>query len=233
MSVTPRLGLPLLMPSQAQKHVTVNESLLRLDALAQLTLVSRALGTPPDAPAEGDAYAIPAGASGAWAGEEGRIAVRIGGGWDFATPVVGWRGFVADEGIEVVFAGGDWAAPRASRGGFMSHQSRMEDHVPTAGASSATGMLIPAGAVVFGVTGRVVETLPGTATAFRLGVAGAADRYGSGIGVAAGAWLRGLTGSPLTYWEDTALRLTADGGSFAGGGSVRLAVHFVEFAIPD
>ena len=32
---TPRLDLPWLMPAQAQKHVTVNEALARLDILVQ------------------------------------------------------------------------------------------------------------------------------------------------------------------------------------------------------
>ncbi|NND41100.1 MAG: DUF2793 domain-containing protein, partial [Silicimonas sp.] len=38
MADTSRLGLPLLDPAQAQKHVTVNEAFLRLDALSQITL---------------------------------------------------------------------------------------------------------------------------------------------------------------------------------------------------
>ena len=33
---TARLGLPLLQPAQAQKHVTVNEALMRLDGLVNL-----------------------------------------------------------------------------------------------------------------------------------------------------------------------------------------------------
>ena len=33
--ISPRIGLGYVMPSQAQKHVTVNESLRRLDAVVQ------------------------------------------------------------------------------------------------------------------------------------------------------------------------------------------------------
>ena len=36
MAKTAQLDLPLVMPAQAQKHVTVNEALARLDAAAQL-----------------------------------------------------------------------------------------------------------------------------------------------------------------------------------------------------
>ena len=45
---TPRLGLPWLMPAQAQKHVTVNESLGRLDALVQAAAQSRTEAAQPD-----------------------------------------------------------------------------------------------------------------------------------------------------------------------------------------
>ena len=38
MSVTPRLSLPLLAAGQAQKHVTHNDALTRLDALIQLAV---------------------------------------------------------------------------------------------------------------------------------------------------------------------------------------------------
>jgi hypothetical protein len=40
MSSTTNLSLPYLASGQAQKHVTVNESLQRLDALVQLAVAS-------------------------------------------------------------------------------------------------------------------------------------------------------------------------------------------------
>ena len=47
MTDTPRMSLPLLAPAQAQKHVTVNEALARIDALTHLTLASVSLTVPP------------------------------------------------------------------------------------------------------------------------------------------------------------------------------------------
>ena len=44
---SPRLGLPYLMPAQAQKHVTHNEALERLDLLAQCVLAGLGSVTPP------------------------------------------------------------------------------------------------------------------------------------------------------------------------------------------
>ncbi len=59
MDDTAQLGLPLLQPSQAQKHVTVNEAFARLDALTELVLASRTLATPPTLAAESTVYAVP------------------------------------------------------------------------------------------------------------------------------------------------------------------------------
>ena len=47
MARTAQLSLPLVMPSQAQKHVTVNEALARLDAAAQLRVHSSRSRCPP------------------------------------------------------------------------------------------------------------------------------------------------------------------------------------------
>lgn len=38
MANSPNIELPFVEAAQAQKHVTVNESLLRLDAVSQLVL---------------------------------------------------------------------------------------------------------------------------------------------------------------------------------------------------
>ena len=70
MARTAQLDLPLVMPAQAQKHVTVNEALARLDAAAQLRVISSLVAAPPAAAADGASYLVPAGATG-----------RLGGAW--------------------------------------------------------------------------------------------------------------------------------------------------------
>ena len=62
MTETPTLKLPLLQPSQAQKHVTVNEALVLLDGVAQLSLASTTVIDPP-AVVEGACYGVPSGAT--------------------------------------------------------------------------------------------------------------------------------------------------------------------------
>jgi hypothetical protein len=117
MQTSPRLGLSYIQPSQAQKHVTANETFRRLDALAQLCVKSRATAVQPAAPAEGDAYILPAGASGAaWTGlAAGRLAAFQDGAWTDIGPGKGWRAYVEDEGGFHVFDGVQWR-PEAALG---------------------------------------------------------------------------------------------------------------------
>jgi hypothetical protein len=53
MQVTPRLGLPFLAAAQAQKHLTHNEALLKLDELWPLNVIDISLEVAPAAPAAG------------------------------------------------------------------------------------------------------------------------------------------------------------------------------------
>ena len=47
MTTSENLDLPYIMPSQAQKHVTHNEAIRALDAILQLTVLSRSVSSPP------------------------------------------------------------------------------------------------------------------------------------------------------------------------------------------
>ncbi|MEL7150254.1 MAG: DUF2793 domain-containing protein [Pseudomonadota bacterium] len=232
MPETAKLGLPLVAPAQAQKHVTVNESLSRLDALVQLSLGSVGQAVPPTSPSEGEAHAVGAGATGDWTGQDGQVAVFANGGWVFLSPQSGWQGW--SDGTRVQFDGSDWVegagALTANGAGFI-HRSIEVDHDIQSGGTSIIGGFVPANAIVYGVTGRVLTEIGGAA-AFEVGVAGASDRYGSGIGTAAASWMRGITGTPLTYYTATDLLLTATGGTFDGSGTLRVAVHFAELSLP-
>ncbi len=227
MTETSQLRLPLLQPAQAQKHVTVNEALVRLDGLSQLVLQSRSLSNPPGSVGEGATYMVPAGAVNAWGGQDGKIAIYSNGGWVFVPPLTGWRGWISDESKPVIFDGSDWV-PETVVQSANGAQTRLEileaDHVLGAGADSTTSMVIPQYASVTAVTGRILTAIGGSLTGWSLGVAGAPTRYASGLGLATGSWVVGASGSPLTYYADTPLLLSAEGGSFASG-TVRLAIH--------
>ena len=110
--VTPRLGLPWLMPAQAQKHVTINESLGRLDALIQCAVQSRTATGQPASPGEGQAWILPAGASGAdWDGFfEHDIAYVQDGAWRRIAARAGLTAWIEDEAALVLFDGTGWSA---------------------------------------------------------------------------------------------------------------------------
>jgi hypothetical protein len=114
------LSLPYLQPAQAQKHVTHNEALRQLDLLVQLAVASRQAAVPPADPAAGLRLIVPAGATGAFAGRDGAIALWDDGEWHFTTPLPGWRAEVLDEGCAVVFDGTAWRGPEVTAGRFAS-----------------------------------------------------------------------------------------------------------------
>lgn len=109
MTATQRLGLPYLQSNQAQKHVTLNEALRRMDALVQISAVSRGLDEPPVAPGPGEAWIVPEGAGGAWAGQANAIASWQEGAWTFLAPGAGWLVYVQDEAALIVWSGETWA----------------------------------------------------------------------------------------------------------------------------
>lgn len=234
MSRTAHLDLPLVLPAQAQKHVTVNEALARLDAVAQLRVISSGVGTPPGGVGEGASYLVPAGAGGDWAGMAGRIAVRANGGWVFLTPRAGWRSWDESSAGVLTFDGTDWVADALAvspHGAGTAWRVIEFDHPVVPGATNTTAVTIPSHSQVVGVTARVVVGLSGAVTGWKVGIAGSADRYGSGLGVAAGSYLVGLSGSPVTYYSATPLLLTAEGAAFASG-TVRLAIHVLTLQPP-
>ena len=106
---TPILSLPLILPAQAQKHVTPNEALRLLDVLVQLAVKDRSRTLPPAAPVEGDRHIIGPGATGEWADRGGQIACWWGGAWLYLIPQDGWTARVLAETLTVVWQGGDWA----------------------------------------------------------------------------------------------------------------------------
>jgi Protein of unknown function (DUF2793) len=110
MDTTPKLLLPYIMPSQAQKHVTHNETLAMLDALVQLAVLDRDLATPPASPATGDCYIVAASAGGAWTGQSGKIAYYQDGSWQFLSPGRGWMACCLDEASLLYWTGSAWAS---------------------------------------------------------------------------------------------------------------------------
>jgi hypothetical protein len=109
MGNTPRLSLPYIAQGQAQKEVTHNDALNTLDALVNLYVLDRDLSAPPGSPADGDTYLVKATGTDDWAGQDGKIAFCLDGGWRFFAPAKGLIAYVADEQTILVYTGSEWA----------------------------------------------------------------------------------------------------------------------------
>lgn len=115
-----RFDLPLLFAGQAQKEISVNEALCRLDALI-CPVVEGELVAPPPTPLDGQAWRISASPSGEWTGQGGNIAARQGGNWQFIVPRFGMRVFDRAAGQDLRYDDGWIAAvrPPAPSGGAV------------------------------------------------------------------------------------------------------------------
>ncbi len=234
MTNTYNFALPLVQAAQAQKHVTVNEALARMDAIAQMRLIDIGVPSPPAA-IDGAAYGVGISATGDWAGQDGNVAIYSNGAWVFLTPKSGWKAWNETTGVALLHDGTEWRSDAlAVLPSGAATFCRIAETVQVIGAetTSNTGVIIPNNAIVYGVTARVEAAITGTGIlSWSLGVSGSLNRYGSGLGLGQNSYAHGLTGTPLAYYGDTALVLTPDAGSFTGG-TVRLAVHFFELGRP-
>ncbi|WP_203292118.1 DUF2793 domain-containing protein [Maricaulis parjimensis] len=237
---SPNLNLPLIQPAQAQKHVTVNEALLRLDLLTQACVESRSLGVQPASPQNGQAWIVPDGATGAnWSGfAAGELALYRDGAWHKVSPLDGWSVHVRDEGLPVRFDGllQSWrmASQRSPLAQGLNNASLdvqiiSETLTGLTGSQVSTVQLIPERAILLAVSIRVSETVTG-ATSFDCGLAGEASAFGGSLGVLSGSTNIGVVG-PRPFYADTPVILTANGGDFTGG-SVDIAFHLLRFTAP-
>jgi hypothetical protein len=132
---TARLGVPLLVPGQGQKDVTMNEALLALDSLVGAVVQRRDLAMPPTGPVPGACWLVPDGAGGDWAGESDKLAAWTAGGWRFYALPEGMSLFVVADGETVRRTATGWvrvapiaapaaAVPYASGGAVVDVEAR-------------------------------------------------------------------------------------------------------------
>ncbi len=112
------LHLPYIAANQAQKHVTHNEAIRLLDALVQMSVISRTLMAPPATPADGNRYIVAAGATGAWATWDLNIAYYVDGAWMKLVPQPGWLAWIEAESVHVRWDGSAWGG--LTSGGSMA-----------------------------------------------------------------------------------------------------------------
>lgn len=204
MSQSPRLKLSYILPQQAQKHVSANESFRRLDALVQLSVKSAILAAEPPAPAEGDAYILPAGAAGAsWSLlAAGTVAAFQDGQWLEHSPRPGWRAYVESAGKFHIYNGAVWSeeASSGSSGSFATVGVN-------AAADASNKLAVKSNAALFSHD----DVTPGTGDARVVINKSAAAKTASVVfqDAFAGRAEFGLTGK-----DDFSLKVSADGTSW-------------------
>ena len=243
---TTHLLLPYILAAQAQKHVTHNEALRLLDGLIQLSVLDRNVATPPGSPAEGARYIVASGATGAWSGWTGDIALWSDGAWVRLPARTGWVVWVQDESRVVVRIGSVWT-PLDEAMGLLTQAGSVDVALGALGGTTGVAVLeqtlsglsgasvtstieIPDRSIVLGVSTRTVTTITG-ATSYDCGISGETGKFGGSLGVAAGSTNVGVIG-PQAFYADTPIVLTANGSNFTGG-SVRIAIHYLTLGVPN
>lgn len=230
---TSQFELPLLAEGQAQKHVTVNDALARLDAVSQLRIASRSLGVAPLDAVDGTCYFVPEGATGLWGEHASKLVFWSNGGWASLSPKQGWQAWIEDEAIAVRFNGADWIedVPPVPQG--VSFEKLDILQAISAGPEVTTADVIPAHSWVLSVAHRVTqEIITDGPTGWLLGHQGDKDQWGSGKPLNLDASGIGGTGKRMFYFnQDTPLCLSLNNGSFISG-EVLLRVFYITLDLP-
>ena len=144
--------------------------------------------------------------------------------------LAGFVCFIEAEGV-VVYANSAWQSVSVlTANGASIGLNINEQEVVLSGATIDTSIVIPARSIVLAVSTRTTIAITG-ATSYDCGEAGGVtNKFGGTLGIALGSTNVGVVG-PTAYYADTAVRLTANGGSFTGG-RVRVAIQYLFFTAP-
>ncbi len=233
MTDTANLALPYIEAAQAQKHVTHNEALDLLDTLVQMAVESRALTVPPSSPVSGQCYIPAAGATGAWSGWDGALAVFRDGAWSRIVPVSGMKAWLRSERLTLTYEDGAWRDGIAltQHGGRVTLRAK-EEELPLSGAfvETSDAAFIGNRAIVLGVAARTTQAITG-ASSYDVGISGEQNKFGGSLGIALNASNIGVIG-PTAFYADSKVRVTANGANFTAG-KVRLICYFLEMTAPS
>lgn len=154
-----------------------------LDALAQLVVKNIGLATPPGSPANGDAYIVPAGATGAWASQTNKIAAWQRAAWVYYTPKTGWIAYAIVPGGQYLFDGTTWASTGGGGGGSAMTVNNQTGTSYTFALGDANNMIAHSNA------SAITDTIPPNASvAFVIGTQIPIMQKGAGqVTVAPGA----------------------------------------------
>lgn len=105
---TPLFGLTDVASNDPTAYASINFNSRVIEALGRRVIESTALTAPPGSPNDGEVYYVAATATGAWAGEDGRLAVRVNAGWHFVDVWTGMHAWVDSASEQQRFNGTTW-----------------------------------------------------------------------------------------------------------------------------
>jgi hypothetical protein len=199
MTTTANISITLLEAAQAQKEVTINEALKRVDALLNNAVLDRGLATPPGSPAEGDMYIVAPSATGAWASKDGQIAY-FDQVWKFIPPSAGSVLMVNDEATQYYHDGTGW------RSLFNAQHTNLGDKNASFTISRNDGAYQRA-RFTGNITTLTLPALPAVGSSFSLTLEIAQDGTGSRT---VGSWAVSGGGSVIWKGADSTLSTAAN-----------------------
>jgi hypothetical protein len=105
---TPRFALPFILPGQAQKELSHNEALTRIDLALHPAVEEAPAASPPASPGDGQCWIVAAPATGDWEGREGLLAMWTEAGWRFLAPAPGTVAWNKAAGLPTLWDGWQW-----------------------------------------------------------------------------------------------------------------------------
>jgi hypothetical protein len=234
MTYTNRLKLPLIDSGQSQKEITHNEALNMLDIFVNPVVQEINITSPPESPKPGQLYVIGQNATKEFVNHTNKIAQRLENSWRFIKPLKWLEVTLNKDGSKYKFNGESWQQVGSTllplidstqiqndylikkASGEYLQVLHLEEDRKLLGEYTETTIEIPHHTIVIAVNIRVLEEIEGC-NSFSIGVAEDTKRYGSNLSCTKDTTNIGLTNSPLTYWNDTPIKLTADNNKFTGG----------------
>ncbi|MTI16708.1 DUF2793 domain-containing protein [Rhodobacteraceae bacterium RKSG542] len=208
MTSTPFLNLPILASAQAQKHVTMNEALCALDALAHLAVKSRVSSSPPASPFEAERYLVPQTGAGSFAQQSNKIAVFLAGHWQFFDPQAGWLVWVKDEGTYLIYDGALWRE-LSSLSDLVSASELSEGSLQSLGVGAAPS---PDQKLIVSSNNTAITHDPSGSGSALLRVNKAASGNEAGVALLSNWVTKALLG--LLGDDGVSLKVSADGSTF-------------------
>lgn len=215
------LQLPFLAGGQAQKHITVNESLTRLDALVQLSVASSTTNAEPGSPADGAVYILPAGATGTHWGPmaDHALAYYRDGAWEEITPREGWIAAIRDSDQIVFFTGSIWVSLSAAL--RVSATDRVLGRISAgAGAAEEIAFTDQAQQLCDDTSFTAMRTTLGAAGLASANVFTGANTLPKPLFAANGAWTSAGWGKAAELAKGTLMFAPKGAGSYAWGWGV-------------